>query len=503
MDLTRPGREHDVRNLYTCGTPIMQVAAMALLPFLSPVTAGGDEPLQPGTREQLFLDDYSIAQMTGITRRVNQAEKYPLPVIEPDQPWEAGLVMLFGTVMHDDEEQIYKAWYCSGAHDVAYAVSQDGLHWDKPRLDVVRYKGTATNIVVGHGELGHFYELNGVLKDANDPDPARRYKMGFVSLERGFDGTYPHQFHNGERRGFGTAVSPDGIHWTLENDFATTDVCDISRFYRRPETGTYVVFGRTKLTPGRNDGRWALYGWGRAVHYLESPDFRTWGEPQLVLAADARDPQGAEVYSVSAFEYEGLTLGLIQMFYGLADQGNLDLQLGLSRDGRQFARVEPRTPFIPEGPVGSWDRFNISIGSLPPVSVGDELWFYYGGRTYRHSPYQGNDKGPPAGRIGLARIKRGRFLALEASFAGGTVLTRPLVLAGTALRLNANARYGAIDVALLGAQGNELATCVVQGEDGTAVKAGLDGQTLSGAKGSPVQLRLTLRNAQLYGFRFE
>jgi hypothetical protein len=191
------------------------------------------------------------------------------------------------------------------------------------------------------------------------------------------------------------------------------------------------------------------------------------------------------------------------MYYALPDQGNLDANLGISRDGKQFTRVEPREPFIPEGPVGSWDRYNISNGCLPPVAVGDELWFYYSGFTSRHPPYQGEDNGPDVGRIGLARIKSGRFLALEASFQGGFVLTKPLVIDGAACYLNANTRYGSIDVALLGPKGDELSKSVVQGKDDIRIKADFDEQTLNDIKGKPIQIRFTVRNAQLYGFRFK
>ena len=459
-----------------------------------------DAPTRIGDREQLFLDDHVIARTEGVTRRVNQARKRPEPVIMPDRPWERNIAMVFGSVLRDEEEGVFKAWYHAGGH-VGYALSEDGLSWRKPELDVVAWQGQKTNLVVERGKFGRFYELFGVLKDVQDPDPARRYKMAFVSIERGFTGTYRWHFHRGERRGLGTAVSPDGIHWTLENGFASTDICDIGRFYRDPADGRYALLGRTKLTAKRNDGRWQLCGWGRAVHYLESTDFRQWTDGELVFAADHEDPDGAEIYSISAFPYEGVTIGLAQMFYGLPEQGNLDIQLTVSRDRKHYARVSPRVPFIPEGPVGSWDRYNISLGCLPPVTVGDELWFYYSGRTYRHSPYKGSDSGPAVGATGLATVKRGRFLALEASFAGGTVQTKPFLVEGGELVLNVNAAYGTAEVVLQDADGGEMARTTVSQQDGVSVPVPLPPGALAGAAGKPVRLLFTLRNAQLYGFR--
>lgn len=459
-----------------------------------------DPAVRIGTSEQLFLDDHVIAHTEGITRRVNPPRKHPVPVITPDKVWERNMALLFGTVLFDAEEALYKAWYYAGGH-VGYAVSKDGLNWVKPELDVVLHDGAKTNLVVERGTFGHFFELFGVLKDPDDPDPKRRYKMAFVTLERDFKGHYEHQFHSGQRRGLGTAVSPDGVHWVLENNVASTDVCDISRFCRAPQSGKYVLFGRTKITPERDDGTWKVCGWGRGVHYLESTDFCTWTPGELVLAADAKDPDGAEVYSVTPFPYEGVTIGLVQMFYGLPDQLNLNQQLGIARDGKHVIRVEPRDPFIAEGPVGSWDRYNISVGCLPPVAVRDELWFYYSGRTCRHSPYKGPDNGPKIGRIGLATIKRGRFLSLEASFESGTILTKPFIVQGDVLYLNANTAYGSIDVSLQDVTGKEISKRTTRGKDDIAIHANFRTRTLDALKGEPVRLHITLRNAQLYGFR--
>jgi len=476
---------------------------IAVITTATSLVLGATDPaVHIGNAEQLFLDDHVIARSEGITRRVNRARKHPVPVIVPDKIWERNVAVLFGTVLFDAEETLYKAWYHAGGH-VGYAVSKDGLNWVKPEMDIVLYDDKKTNLVVERGKFGHFFELFGVLKDPNDPDPKRRYKMAFVTLDRDFKGRYKHQFHSGQRRGLGTAVSPDGVHWELENNVASTDVCDISRFYRDPESGEYILFGRTKITPARDDGTWKVCGWGRAVHYLESTDFRTWTPGELVLAADAKDPDGAEIYSVSPFLYEGVTIGLVQMFYGLPDQLNLDLQLGIARDGKRLARVEPRDPFIAEGPVGSWDRYNISAGCVPPVPVGDELWFYYSGRTCRHSPYKGPDNGPKIGRIGLAKIKRGRFLSLEASFESGTILTKPLVVEGNVLYLNANTAYGTIDVSLQDVTGKEISKRTTRGKDGIAIHANFRARALEALKGKSVRLHITIRNAQLYGFRIK
>src|SRR6185503_2142000 len=124
-------------------------------------------------------------------------------------------------------------------------------------------------------------------------------------------------------------------------------------------------------------------------------------------------------------------------------------QLAVSRDSIHFTRVGERETFLPVGPVGSWDRFNLSLANNDPIVSGDELRFYYSGRLYRHNPYSGPDKGVEKSGIGFATIRRDRFVALEASFDGGEILTKPMNFKGTALHLNAQSEFGAIQVELL------------------------------------------------------
>ena len=117
------------------------------------------------------------------------------------------------------------------------------------------------------------------------------------------------------------------------------------------------------------------------------------------------------------------------MFYNCVDGTSLDVQLAVSRDGVHFERVGDRAPFIPCGGVGQWNRFNNAIADNRPIEMSDELWFYYSGRTYRHNPYKGTDSGDeinPLGAIGVASIKRDRFVSLSASFDGGTIVTKPV-----------------------------------------------------------------------------
>jgi hypothetical protein len=162
-----------------------------------------------------------------------------------------------------------------------------------------------------------------------------------------------------------------------------------------------------------------------------------------------------------------------------------------------FTRVADRTPFIPVGPIGSWDRFNHSLANNSPILVGDELRFYYGGRTYRHTPYRGKDTGPGRGGIGFATIKKDHFVSLQASFDGGEILTKPLKLLGGNLHLNARSDFGEIQVEVLDLAGNSIAKSKTIRSDSLDILVEWKRGSLKDMK-DPVLLKFSLKNACLF-----
>lgn len=473
---------------------------------------GSDAPVSVGRQKQLFLDDHLIDSMSNVTRRVQTAEKFEgNPVIWGTEPWEDPFNIVYGSVIRDTDK--YKMWYKSGP-GVSYAESDDGITWTKPRLDLVTVDGQKTNILfrkntetTGSDELPYYQELFGVHKDPRETDPSRRYKMGYLSIDWNYTGPRPTPHR--QRRGLGVAGSPDGIHWKLIDNWSTEAICDGgTHWIFDPALEKYVLYGRSEKTLPEVEEAWEGYYWyrrwhgGRAVARVESADFVKWNftDPltaPVVMTADAQDEPGTEIYSMNVLPYEGVYIGLVQVFHALPDNPYLDVQLAVSRDGLHFTRIDRRSPFLKVGAVGSWDRFNQSLANNPPIAVGDALRFYYGGRTYRHAPYEGRDTGPRAGGIGFATIMRDRFVSLEASFDGGLVVTKPLKLEGKTLRLNAKSDFGEIVIEAFDAAGRPVdrskpircdsLDCPVEWEGGGMEKVA-----------GPVVLKVTLMNACLY-----
>jgi hypothetical protein len=135
-------------------------------------------------------------------------------------------------------------------------------------------------------------------------------------------------------------------------------------------------------------------------------------------------------------------------------------------------------------------------GALP---VGEEVYFYYGGYARGHKVAAGTER-----QVGLARMKRDRYVALAPEREEGVLRTRPFFAAGERLTLNARAPRGEVGVRLLDEAGRPLAAL---GEaDATPVRGDALAaevhwpRPLGALGGRPVRLEFRVRGGQLFGF---
>src|SRR5262245_29802042 len=105
-------------------------------------------PVQVGNRVQLFVDQMLVRETEKVAFTLHPAEKHPLnPLVKADRPWEVWNAELFGTVLYDEEENVFKMWYTADGegyfqdiYPTFYATSQDGLHWEKPLVGTLECK---------------------------------------------------------------------------------------------------------------------------------------------------------------------------------------------------------------------------------------------------------------------------------------------------------------------------------------------------------------------------
>ncbi|MCE9534288.1 MAG: hypothetical protein K8T89_24680, partial [Planctomycetes bacterium] len=150
---------------------------------------------------QLFVDDFLIEQTD--LKRVYHLPQYHSagPVLRPERAWEKQgdfpmAAPYSDGVWYDPKDKLFKMWYMGGYRAcTCYAVSQDGVKWERPKLDVM-----ADTNVVSIGDRDSAI----VWLDHEDPDAKRRFKL-FRAHREAKDGKVEWFFQ--------IHVSADGIHW--------------------------------------------------------------------------------------------------------------------------------------------------------------------------------------------------------------------------------------------------------------------------------------------------
>ncbi|MEX2577686.1 MAG: hypothetical protein WD342_01400 [Verrucomicrobiales bacterium] len=408
----------------------------------------------------LFLDLLEIARAEGCEASVETARKHgkgPLMELGPPGSFDQDRVFNHGTVLFDEEKEIYRMWYGGireprpGEAQVpwwdtihcGYAESDDGVDWQRVRVGLVEWKGsTDNNIVPG---LRH---VPLVMRDPAASDTDRRYK-GFYfwnsgeHLQMAREGKYDREYDPRDPW-FHMSLfpSPDGIR--------SEPVRGKVHF---PENGTKpystipqsVFFDPRETDPAK---RYKAYGFmtlnlrRRGTCYLHSPDCVNWTahpeipvmDPAIRGMPPAQGGPTGQIHDTVVFPYEGYYLALYQ---NQREPRHMPVELAVSRDAETFRHVGVGRNVIPVGPPGSWDA--LTILPTPPVIHEDEIRLYYGGGSEREVDFQPDPHW--VAKPGLATLRRDGFtsLRLRDDALRGFVETVPTdpPAEGNVLRLNA------------------------------------------------------------------
>ncbi|MBM4047910.1 MAG: hypothetical protein FJ279_22650 [Planctomycetes bacterium] len=459
---------------------------------------------------QLFVDDF-LVESTTLTRTHHRPQYYPgNPVIKPDQPWEKGgpvrAAVFSDGIWYDPADNLFKAWYWSGRSSseplrfyTCYATSRDGIHWEKPILDVV----PGTNVVL-HDGTDMWRNSSTAWLDLEEKDPNRRYKM-FCSmgLDENVDGK------RRSKRCMRVFFSKDGIHWTQA---AESDSCG-------DRTTVFYNAFRKVWVFGLRTGTEKV---SRCRAYHEDRDvlqgLRWGGKSRLWVGADQLDPARedlelrriperpwdlvpSQLYNLDCVAYESVLLGLFSIWRGhpLKERPKInEVCVGYSRDGFHWTRPDRRA-FCPVSEnKGDWNWGNVQSAGGCCLVVGDKLYFYVGGAGLGVS-------GDPS-CTGLAILRRDGFTSMDAAEQEGTLTTRKVRSSGRHCFVNVAAAKGELRVEVLDSDGEVIApftkaNCLPITADSTLQRVQWKGaDDLSSLSGRPVRFRLHLRNGQLYAF---
>ena len=497
-----------------------------------------DGPREIGGFKQLFLDSSLAAELEGVSLRTNTPDMPAEPVIKPDLPWEARQGARIGhcsSVIRANGT--YRLWYdyTFGRHvkgdtgekhrSMAYAESEDGLHFTKPMLDIVEMKGYGkSNILIAESRGGDVW-----IDPKAPPESRYRHQCKYAFIVPGAK----LEFY----------ASSDGIHWRRSHvvDVGECDTANIAFWDESCER--YVLYTRKWVRGGAEDNRRF-----RQVRRFESDDLVSWEKEEVVWSADEVDLSRFTTYTGQpCVDYYGATVFRYPQagdFYVMLTPAfwhwqrrieaerwghsgdpndrnpeserlgpaSMDVRLGFSRDGKLFFRSPDRVPFMRQGLEGRFD--SRTVWPLPnPVVMGDELWIYYAGGNRDHDGYI--DPAGPGEKSGIGRavLRLDGFVSADASYEGGVLETPLLRFEGSRLHLNVDTSGGGcLEVEILDEAGRPVAgrsraeAKTIWGNSVSMpvawVQGGATNYDVGGIAGTPVRLRFYMKDTKLYSFQF-
>ena len=250
------------------------VIALALFVSISlPVaTLAAENPVQIGSRLELFVDRHLVDDMEDVEFRLHHPQKLPLP--KSPLLGNYATVIKYGDLYrgyYRDIDPSYKGKDYSGhpGELTCYAESRDGHEWTFPKLGLFEVNGSRENNVVLAKTPPFCHNFSPFLDTRPGVDPNERFKAL---------AGHPGYARKTKAEGLHAFVSADGRVWkkagndpVIPYDKAWSHAFDSQNvsFWSEVEQ-LYVCYFRTWATP---------HGSLRTISRSTSTDFRNWSKP--------------------------------------------------------------------------------------------------------------------------------------------------------------------------------------------------------------------------------
>jgi hypothetical protein len=479
-----------------------------------------DEPIQVGSRRELFIDNFMIDSMKNVELKMHEPVRRNI-ALNFDKPWE-GCGCNYFTVFPDGDKfrMYYHGWqiplkdspYPQHPLFITYAESKDGIEWTRPNLGLFEFQGSKENSIV-------LPDIKGT--ECHDFAP-------FIDLN-------PKASPDAKYKAIGTAYgikpvglwafkSPDAIHWTPMQDGAvyTQGVFDTQNiaFWSEQEQ-KYVLYYRVFV-----DGV-------RHIERAVSDDFINWTREGLLDFGDGRPTMLEQFYVNQIKPYyraphiyigfparyvdHGMTASTYELpepeyrkqrvatspRYGTAFT---DSVLITSRDGKTFQRS--KEAFLRPGlrTKNNWsygDNY-IAWHVIETASTDDdsprELSLFA-----TESYFTENDS-----RLRRYTLRIDGFVSAHAKHDPGELVTKPFTFTGKRLSLNfGTTAAGTLKIEFQEADGKpipgftEADADLLYGDslDRTATWKG--NRDVSSLAGKPIRMRFIMNETDVYSWKFE
>lgn len=427
----------------------------------------GENSIEIGSRRELFVDRFLIAQMAGT--RLKLHEPIPsAPMEKPANNLEYGTIIKDGPIYRLYTREARGSKFDGDTTEVTrYCESLDGIHWNRPNLGLFEIDGSRDNNVILH-EAPFCHNFAPFLDTRPGVSPTERFKA--------LAGTIKSQLF--------AFVSADGIHWkklknepviryTKEYAFDSQNVS----FWSEAE-GCYVCYFRHFLDKKL-----------RSVCRTTSKDFVHWTDPVLMRP----NFPGEHIYTTLTHPYfraPHIYIATPTRFH--EDRGqSTDILFMTARGSAPFDRTF-REAFLRPGldPERWGNRSNYAALNIVPTGS-QEMSIYT-------TPFR------------RFTLRTDGFASVHAGADKGEMTTHPIRFTGNSLSLNfSTSAGGSLRLEILDPEGKpfpgfSLSDCKPLVGDSIDMKISWKkGSNLESLSGKPVRLRFVLQEADLFAFQFQ
>ena len=439
-----------------------------------------DKSIKSSRDRFLLLDSRVVKNVVNARLEVGTVEKHPAnPLFVEDQPWEVRFDNLYGNIVYDRKEELYRCWYSPFIVDhsakgmtleqrdaksydppkdremgICYATSKDGIHWEKPSLGLVEFGGNKENNIVLRGPHG-----TGIFKDPSESGPAKRYKAFY--------------------QGLAVNTSADGLNWAGPTKIEGISVAGDTHnnAFWAPTLRKYVGITRS----------WG--DWGRQVTWIKSDDFINWTGEEVVF----KGTMSHQAYAMPVFFHGGVYLGLLAVY--AKDSDRVWTELTWSPDTKNWYRISEGTPLIPCSEEKLEYDYGCVYACTGPVFLKDEVRLYYGGSDYLHFGWRN-------GSLCLATLRPDGFAGYTPDDVDerAVLVTRLVDYPGEDLRVTADIEDGGfLEVKILNEGGTKIAEAVKINSTITDEPLALNKDIPAGR----IRIQFVWKKSKIYSFSFE
>lgn len=463
------------------------------------------EPIDIGSRRELFVDRYLIERIEGAALRLGTLRDEGV-VISFDKAWE-GPFCGYATILKDGDR--FRAYYrglaASGqdgseAEVTCVAESEDGIHWTKPVLGLFEVVGSKENNCVLAGMAPFSHNFSPMI----DPRPGCPKDERF----KAFAGTI--------NSGLVAFASADGLHWRKLREEPVLSKANVG--------DAYMFDSQNVAFWSEAEGKFLCYfrvfqDRIRRIFRAESNDFLTWTNIVLMEYRSSHgDPPVEQHYTNQTHAYfraPHIYVGLAARFMEGRQVLTDDEAKVIGVDPKYFRDTSDAVLLTTRG--GNYYDREFVEGFLRP-GIGPRNWVsrtnYPALNVVQTGPaemslYVNQDYAQPTAHLHRYSLRLDGFSSAWAPLAGGEIVTKAFTFRGKDLFVNfATSAAGSLKVEIQDEAGKAIPGFALEesrehiGNEIEKRTSWTGGSDVSSLEGRPVRLRFRLSDGDLYSFRF-